>query len=592
MTIFNIITLMGGVALFLFGMSFLGTGLEKMSGGRLETVLERMTGNVFKGVLLGAGVTAVIQSSSATTVMVVGFVNAGIMKLAQTVGIIFGANIGTTVTSQILSLGDIDSSQVAWLALFKPTTWGPIICVIGVVLYMFTKRDRKRSIGQILLGLGVLFAGMNIMEMAVTPLGSDPGFAKLFTMFSNPLLGLLAGMLVTAIIQSSSASVGILQALSATGAIPFSAAAPIILGQNIGTCITALLASVGASRNAKRAAMIHLYFNVIGSLVFLGALYAINGLFHLSFWDDIVNRSMIANFHLVFNSACVLFLLPFNKLLVRLAEKTIPDKGDKLVEISVLDDRFLQTPALALEKAREMTVQLARYSLDNYRRSVALLENYEERKQDQLNEVENVMDRMEARLDNYLVQLTKRTLMSDESFSISELLRAIGDFERIGDYAINLSEAAENIFRKELSFSDHAKAELKIITDAVGEILANTVVCFEGGNYEKAMEIEPLEQVIDRMQELLRDKHIERLKNGSCSVESGAQFLELLINLERISDHCSNVAVYVIQRREFSKRVPASLDPHEFLRELHEGSSDTYIASYQHYKAKYYEALR
>lgn len=589
----NVITLLGGVALFLFGMSFMASGLEKMSGGRLERILERMTSNVFKGVLLGALVTAVIQSSSATTVMVVGFVNAGIMKLAQTVGIIMGANIGTTATALILSLNDISSSFVL-LRLLKPSSLAPIISILGVILYMFSSRGgRKNTAGQILLGFGVLFFGMLTMETAVAPLKDIPEFGRILTQFSNPLLGLLAGMLLTAIIQSSSASVGILQALSTTGAIPFSAAVPIILGQNIGTCVTALISSIGANKNAKRAAIIHLYFNIIGTVIFLIGIYSIQAIFKLPFWDDIVTRSTIAVFHLVFNIVTTVILLPFSKGLIWLANRTIRDKEemDEPEESRVLDERFLSSPSVALARAHDAVVQMGRLASLNFSDSVSLLNNYDEKVVERIKTRENDLDTMEVAIENYLLKLTDRELTDKENLTHMQLLHSTGDVERIGDYAINVMEAAQEKAKLGASFSDMAKKELKAISSAVEEIMNLTLESYIHDDIEEAQRIEPIEQVIDRMTDLLKTRHIARLKKGVCQTESGTLFLELLINFERIADHCSNIALYIIQAN-ISSGQASFFDSHEYVRKLHQGKKDEYNSVYAEYEREYLEPIR
>ena len=461
--------MLGAIALFLFGMSTMTDGLEKLSSGRLESILEKLTNNVFKGVLLGALVTGLIQSSAATTVMCVGFVNAGIMRLEQTVGIIMGANIGTTVTAQLLRLGNISSDNPV-MAVLKPSFLGPILAIVGIVFYMFIKGGKKQNVGQIVLGLGVLFIGMNTMTAAVAPLQDMPEFQSLFTAFSNPLLGVAVGAAVTALIQSSSASMGILQAVSTTGVVHFNVAIPLIMGQNIGTTVTALLSSVGASKNAKRTAMIHLFFNILGTVFFLVVLYAGNAVFHFPFWTSVMNMGSIANLHLLFNLACTAVMLPLRKQLVALVEHLVP--GDtETREVSVLDERFLASPSLALERAHDAVIQMGLYAQENYRTAVELLERYDVKKLERLNETEIALDKMENALDNYLVKLTDRALTPPESVKISELLHTLSDFERIGDYSINLGECATALHNKGISFSNIAKRELKALTDAVDETI-------------------------------------------------------------------------------------------------------------------------
>ena len=567
MSIADVVAMLGAIATFLFGMSTMTDGLEKLSSGRLENVLERLTSNVFKGVLLGAVVTGLIQSSAATTVMCVGFVNAGIMKLSQTVGIIMGANIGTTVTAQLLSLGDISSDNLL-LTLLKPAFLGPILAAVGILFYMFIKGGRKRTIGQIVLGLGLLFIGMKTMENAVAPLQAMPEFQSLFVAFSNPVLGVMVGALVTALIQRSSASVGILQAVSTTGIVSFNIAMPLIMGQNIGTCITALLSAIGASKNAKRTAALHLSFNIIGTIVFMALLYGGNALFHFPFWENVMDRGSIANLHLGFNLGCTVLLLPFHKQLVRLVEHLVPGDTDER-ELSVLDDRFLASPSLALEKAHDAVVQMGDFARDNLRLSVELIKRFDAKKLERLNETETALDKLEGLLDNYLVKLTDRALTSEESMKVSELLHTLSDFERIGDYAVNVSESAVILHERGIAFSVQAQAELDGLTDAVIETM------------------EPLEEVVDLIADDLKNRHVERLKDGECTIELGTQFLELLINLERISDHCSNVALRIV-RQTASKDDIVRIDSHAYMRELHHGSDREFDQLFQQYRDKYY----
>lgn len=585
MSIADVVAMLGAIATFLFGMSTMTDGLEKLSSGRLENVLERLTSNVFKGVLLGAVVTGLIQSSAATTVMCVGFVNAGIMKLSQTVGIIMGANIGTTVTAQLLSLGDISSDNLL-LTLLKPAFLGPILAAVGILFYMFIKGGRKRTIGQIVLGLGLLFIGMKTMENAVAPLQAMPEFQSLFVAFSNPVLGVMVGALVTALIQSSSASVGILQAVSTTGIVSFNIAMPLIMGQNIGTCITALLSAIGASKNAKRTAALHLSFNIIGTIVFMALLYGGNALFHFPFWENVMDRGSIANLHLGFNLGCTVLLLPFHKQLVRLVERLVPGDTDER-ELSVLDDRFLASPSLALEKAHDAVVQMGDFARDNLKLSVELIKRFDAKKLERLNETETALDKLEGLLDNYLVKLTDRALTSEESMKVSELLHTLSDFERIGDYAVNVSESAVILHERGIAFSVQAQAELDGLTDAVIETMDKTMACYETRQRYLAIQVEPLEEVVDLIADDLKNRHVERLKDGECTIELGTQFLELLINLERISDHCSNVALRIV-RQTASKDDIVRIDSHAYMRELHHGSDREFGQLFQQYRDKYY----
>ena len=579
----------GAIATFLFGMSTMTDGLEKLSSGRLEHILERLTSNVFKGVLLGAVVTGLIQSSAATTVMCVCFVNAGIMKLEQTVGIIMGANIGTTVTAQLLRLGDIDADNIVMMFL-QPSFLGPILAVVGIIFYMFIKGGHKRIVGQIVLGLGLLFIGMNTMSSAVEPLKNLPEFQSVFTAFSNPLLGVAVGAAVTALLQSSSASMGILQAISTTGVVSFNIAMPLIMGQNIGTCITALISSVGASKNAKRTAMIHLFFNIIGSVFFLVVLYAGNALFRFPFWENTMDMGSIANLHLAFNIACTALLLPFHRQLVKLVKAVVPGDAEER-ELSVLDDRFLSSPSLALERAHDAVVQMSEFARDNYRLAVELIWKFDAKKLERLNETEVALDKLEGLLDNYLVKLTDRALTAEESTRVSELLHTLSDFERIGDYAVNVSESAVVLHDRNITFSPQARAELERLTAAVGETLDKTVACYQSRQRTLAVQVEPLEEVVDLIAATLKNRHVERLKAGECTIELGTQFLELLINLERMSDHCSNVALHIL-RQTSSPDDKVRIDSHAYMHELHHGGfNQEFDDLFQEYRTKYFQPI-
>lgn len=589
MDIANIVAMFGAIATFLFGMSTMTDGLEKLSSGRLEHILERLTSNVFKGVLLGAVVTGLIQSSAATTVMCVGFVNAGIMKLEQTVGIIMGANIGTTVTAQLLRLGDIDTDNIVMMFL-QPSFLGPILAVVGIIFYMFIKGGHKRIVGQIVLGLGLLFIGMNTMSSAVEPLKDLPEFQSVFTAFSNPLLGVAVGAAVTALLQSSSASMGILQAISTTGVVSFNIAMPLIMGQNIGTCITALISSVGASKNAKRTAMIHLFFNIIGSVFFLVVLYAGNALFRFPFWENTMDMGSIANLHLAFNIACTALLLPFHRQLVKLVKAVVPGDAEER-ELSVLDDRFLSSPSLALERAHDAVVQMSEFARDNYRLAVELIWKFDAKKLERLNETEVALDKLEGLLDNYLVKLTDRALTAEESTRVSELLHTLSDFERIGDYAVNVSESAVVLHDRNITFSPQARAELERLTAAVGETLDKTVACYQSRQRTLAVQVEPLEEVVDLIAATLKNRHVERLKAGECTIELGTQFLELLINLERMSDHCSNVALHIL-RQTSSPDDKVRIDSHAYMHELHHGGfNQEFDDLFQEYRTKYFQPI-
>ena len=586
-----IISLAGGLALFLYGMNILGSRLEKLSSGRMEKILESLTNNILKSVLLGAVVTAAVQSSSATTVIVVGLVNAGILKLSSAVGVIMGANIGTTVTGQLLRLGDLENNvnANAILKLLKPTTLAPAVAIIGIIIFMVAKRDKTKNIGEILLGFGVLFNGMFAMEGAVKPLAELESLKTVFQTLTNPVVGVLAGLFVTALIQSSSASVGILQAISSTGLLKCSAAFPIIMGQNIGTCITPILSSIGANKNAKRAAMVHLYFNVIGTAIFLIAVYVIQYTIGFSFWDSPIDRGGIANFHTLFNIAVTALLIPFSKVLERLACWTIRNTKSKDDYISVetdgemLDERFLKSPSLAIQQATVATVQMGKFAQYNFREARTLFTKFDQKTVDRIKEYEEAIDRMEDKLNGYLIRLTDCQLTEDESRDVTAILHLLSEFERIGDYSINVVESAEELFEKDLKFSEKAMGEFNIVTNAVDEIIDMSLKTVEHNDLKTASMVEPLEEVIDQLQDTLKSRHVERFKNGKCAIENGVIFLDILTNLERISDHCSNIAVYIIgksYKRENLKR-------HEYIQKLHEGSSQEFREISEMYAKKY-----
>lgn len=589
MDIFGILTMVGGLALFLYGMNAMGDGLAKLSGGRLERILERLTSNRIKALLLGALVTAVIQSSSATTVMVVGFVNSGIMQLKQAVGIIMGANIGTTITSWLLSLTGIQGDNI-WIKLLKPSSFSPILAVIGIILTMFAKNDdKKKDIGNIMVGFAILMYGMETMSGAVEPLAQNESFTNMLTMFSNPILGMLAGAILTAIIQSSSASVGILQALCATGAVGFGTAIPIIMGQNIGTCVTAVISSIGANKNAKRASMIHLYFNLIGTLIFMVVFYSANALVHFSFLNDAVSPWQIAVVHSLFNIGCAIILFPFANGLVRLAELTIPegaknketDKKETLPQpLAALDERFIDKPAFAMQISVSAAEQMAIVTNETLEVALELTSAFSKKKAKKVEEMEQLVDKYEDILGSYLIKLSAKDLSLVDSRRLSVLLHCIRDLERISDHAINISELMAEMDDKKLSFSGKAKDELVVFTGAVSDIVEKTVRIFIANDIAEARHIEPLEEVIDRLQVKIRDHHIKRLRKGKCTVELGIIFEDLITNLERISDHCSNIGVCMIQVSE------DSLDTHEYLaQDIRKG--DGFVSEFEALQKKY-----
>ena len=590
MDFFMIVSLLGGLALFLYGMSMLGSGLEKLSGGRLEQTLEKLTNNVFKGVLLGALVTGAIQSSSATTVIVVGLVNARILKLRQAIGIIMGANIGTTVTAHILRLSDLSSDNF-FLMLLKPTTLAPVVGIIGILMVMVGKKQKYKTLGEILLGFCILFTGMFNMEAAVSPLSESPEFAGLFASLSNPVIGVLVGAGVTAIIQSSSASIGILQALSSTGIITWSSAIPIILGQNIGTCITPILASIGASKNAKRTAAVHLSFNVIGTCVFLIVIYAIQSISPFSFWELPIDKGGIANFHTTFNVCVTLMFLPFVGLLEKLVIRLIPDQqtADEVDDPAIaLDDRLLASPGLAIQHCRDAVLQMGKLARKNFSASVRQLEQYNHKEAEKIREREDTIDRLEDRLGDYMLKIPQDNLSEQSSATISALLHILSEFERIGDYSINLVEFAENMESTGAEFSPQAQFELTTIGEAVGEAIDMALGCFEKQDLALAETIEPLEEVVDQMQETLKDRHINRLRNGQCTVDAAFPFVESLSCLERISDHCSNIGVYMISYVRGSDEV----DHHTYIMQLHAGQVGHYNEQFRRYTEKYYDQIR
>lgn len=583
MDIFSLFSMIGGLALFLFGMHVMGEGLSKASGGRLEQILEKLTSTPFSAVLLGAGVTAVIQSSSATTVMVVGFVNSGIMKLSQAIGIIMGANIGTTATSWLLSLTGIESSNF-FIQLLKPSSFSPILAIIGVGMIMFSNNEKRKNVGSILIGFAVLMVGMDNMSSAVKPLAEVPEFTNILVMFSNPVLGIVAGALLTAVIQSSSASVGILQALCATGAVTFGTAIPIILGQNIGTCITAMLSSVGASKNARRAALVHLYFNVIGTTTFMVLFYLANAILNFAFLDQAADVFGIAVVHTVFNVVATFVLLPFAKGLEKLAYLTIKeDEVEPLTEgeISLLDPRFLDTPGFAVEQCRRVAIDMAVTSKKAMFEAMDLISNYSEEKEQKVRRLEEKIDRYEDELGSYIVKLSQKPLGEKESHVLSILLHSLSDFERISDHAVSIGYATREMKEKGISFSKKATAELKVYTEAVKEILDTTVTVFNKEDIELAANVEPMEEVIDFLQGELKQRHVKRLRKGNCTIEMGFVLTEICTSLERVADHCSNIAVCILQVQE------DGFETHEYLQTVKNTDNEDFKQKYDAYMEKY-----
>lgn len=588
MDIFGVLSLIGGLAIFLYGMDLLGEGLTGASGGKLEKILEKLTSNPLKAVLLGAGVTAVIQSSSATTVMVVGFVNSGIMKLSQAVGVIMGANIGTTITSWILSLTGIESSNI-FISLLKPTSFSPVLAAVGIVFLMFLKKDSLKNPGKIMIGFALLMYGMDAMSSSVAPLAEVTQFASILTAFSNPVLGMLAGMLFTAIIQSSSASVGILQALCSTGILSYATALPIIMGQNIGTCVTALLSSIGATKNGKRAAIIHLYFNVIGTVTFMIVFYALNAVIHFSFLNLTAQEFGIAVIHTTFNIVTTAYLLPLRKVLEKLAYATIKlDDDEKRImdnrsgnEFALLDDRFLEAPSLAVEHCKQVINKMADISRESLFISMSLIGGYDEEQALRVGELETRADKYEDALGTYIMKISTKNLKKEDSEMLNVMLHCIGDFERISDYACNLCDSARELQQKNMQFSLKAETELDILSSAVREAVDISFDAFKSNNKNEADKVEPLEELIDTLAVELKARHIRRLREGKCTIELGFAHSDILNNLERVADHCSNIAVDVIQSDQLE------FDAHEYLDRIKNKDNQQFARDYKTYKEKY-----
>ncbi|MDR1755332.1 MAG: Na/Pi cotransporter family protein [Eubacterium sp.] len=581
MDIFKILTLVGGLAMFLFGMQVMGNSLQTLSGSRLERILERMTSNIFKSVFVGVAVTGVIQSSSATTVMVVGLVNSGLMKLRQAIGIIMGANIGTTVTAWLISLAGIQSENI-FLQLLKPSSFTPVLGIIGVFMIMLSKSSRRRETGMIILGFTVLMVGMDMMSGSVKDLATVPGFTEILIKFQNPIMGVLAGAVITAIFQSSSASIGVLQALCMTGSVTYGAAIPIIMGQNIGTCITAILSSIGANKNAKRAALVHLYFNIIGTIIFMAIYYLMSLLISLQFSEQAANPAGIAVVHSVFNIFATIILLPFAGGLEKLAYLTIrKDKGDVMREKPLIDESFLDRPSFAIKQALRAASDMGKLAYENLMHSLSLLTDFNESIIEQVEINEKRIDEYEDKLGSYLIKMEQKTLITHDNTTVNAILHCIGDFERIGDHAFNVSKTCLEMHKKELAFSYSAKKEIAVLTGAVKEIVKTTIDSFAEGNSEKAHQVEPLEEVIDKLHRRMKKRHIERLQKGVCTIEMGFVLSDLLDNYERIADHCSNIAAYLIQSGE------DRFDTHEYLNELKRSENPQFLGYYKKFTEKY-----
>lgn len=579
MNIFSICTLCGGLAFFLFGMHIMSQSLEKIAGGKLEATLKKMTSNPFKSLALGAGITIAVQSSSAMTVMLVGLVNSGIMQLEQTVGVIMGSNIGTTLTAWLLSTAGIKSDNVL-ISMLKPENFAPIVALIGIIMIMMSKKKKRQDIGTIMVGFAVLMFGMELMKDAVSPLAEMASFSKLLVAFRNPLLSVAFGAVFTGVIQSSAASVGILQALSLTGTISYRMAIPIIMGQNIGTCVTALLSSIGVNKNAKRVTVVHMSFNIIGTVVCLAVFYGLDAFIHFSFVDKPIGAVEIAAVHSIFNIVTTLILLPFSSQLVKLAKKLIHDS--KEAEVSVLlDKRLIATPPLAVSQCREKTVDMAQGSKEGLHEALRAMFDFSGKAVVSVEEKEQLLDEMEDQLSTFLLELSAVSLTDEDSRTVTELLHTISDFERISDHAINMIEIAQEMERNSQSFSDSAKDDFSTLFAALTEISGLTVKAFADNDTELAMNVEPLEEVIDDLTAAIRDKHIERLRRGECSPELGVYLSDLLINCERVSDHCSNIAVSIIQISR------SSMNSHDYLSGLKAERTPQFIESYTAYGRKY-----
>lgn len=586
MSIFNVLAMISGIAFLLFGMHVMNEGLTKASGGKLEQILEKLTSNKLYAVLLGAGVTAIIQSSAATTVMVVGFVNSGIMKLTQAIGVIMGANVGTTITAWILSMTGIQGDNF-WIQMLKPESFSPILALAGIILLMFSKKEKHHNVGNILLGFSVLMFGMSTMSQAVAPLADIPEFRNVLAQFNNPFLGVIAGTLLTAVIQSSSASVGILQALCITGMVDYRMAIPIIMGQNIGTCITALLSSVGANKNAKRAALIHLYFNILGATVFLIVFYTANAFLQFSFMNLAANAFGIALVHSVYNIFATVVLLPFSNVLVKLSYLTIRETDaeagsrERTTDFQVLDVRFLDTPAIATAQCKYVAVKMAELCRNALFQSMDLLKVFDEEKAAEVSDMENMVDQYEDELGNYLVKLSSKNLTEKDSHTISMLLHCIGDFERISDHAVNICESAREMHVKEQKFSKKAEEEITIFSGLIREIVDTSVQVFETEDPELACEIEPMEEVVDGLNDEIKKRHIKRLRKGKCTIELGFALSDITTNFERVADHCSNIAISLIQ-------IPDdAYSSHEYVENLEKGEDSQYHEALVRYTEKY-----
>lgn len=578
--IFDVFTLLGGLAFFLYGMSVMSSGLEKMAGGKLEQLLRKSTNNPVKSLLLGAGITIAIQSSSAMTVMLVGLVNSGIMQLGQTIGVIMGSNIGTTLTAWILSLAGLEGENF-FIRMLKPESFSPIIALVGILFIMGSKSDKKKSIGSIMVGFAVLMYGMDLMKDAMDPLTEMEGFKQILTAFTNPLLGVVVGAVFTGVIQSSAASVAILQGFSATGSVTLGMALPIIMGQNIGTCVTALISSIGVNRNARRVAVVHISFNLIGTLVFLLGFYGTDMFFHYTFMDMVVDPFLIAVIHSIFNIATTVMLLPFTKQLEKIAYTIIKDDKQEQEKFTFVDSRLLATPSIAIAECNNKTVEMSKIAQTTILKALSLLEKYDEKIGEEVYALEDQLDHYEDKLGTLLVQMSSKALSDEDSHNVSKQLHTIGDFERIGDHAVNLWKAAEEMFRKDIHFSEAAQREMKTLVAALREILDITTRAFSTNDLALAAQVEPLEQVIDCLIADIKSNHIARLQKGHCTIEMGFVLSDLLTNCERVSDHCSNIAVAQIETEQ------NAYEAHEYLNGVKTSGNREYQEAFDAYRARY-----
>lgn len=583
-----ILSLIGGIGLFLYGMSLLGSSLQQVAGGRLEQTLEKLTNSKLKAFLLGTGVTAVIQSSGATTIMLVGFVNAGIMKLAQAIPVMMGANIGTTMTAQILRLSGGGNAPSSWVDLFKPSSFAPIIVMIGAFALLIVSRKKTRGVASIFVGFGILFMGMNMMEVALAPLKDSEEFVRIFTMFTNPFLAVVIGVLVTTVLQSSSAAVGLLQALASTGVITFSMACPLVIGMNIGKTVPVMIAALGTNKNAKRLVLVDFMMNIINGVLFFIVIYGYQSAIGFPFWHSIQTRDTIANFHSLFNIIMSIILLPFTQVLANQATKIIRSKeeNDKSSTLNLLDPIFISTPALALDQCKKVVDEMGEATRENLNRAIQLAASWDEKTYEKMESNEHFLDKAETKIGDYLVKINAQSISKTENRRSNELLHAVGDFERIGDMCIKIANVGSFDRESNITFTNVGRRELDAIAGATQKILDMAVVAFKSQSEQEAMRVQPLEEVIDGLKELLKNHHIDRLQDGTCGVQAGISFLEIINSLERISDHCSSIGIYVMQRvtgRYFT-------DKHSAIA-MNPGSEEEYKALYAYYKQLYYDPV-